>query len=136
MDTELREELRVLADSVFTRVEPIFVGFAEGLQRAGRTSTPSDESSSFDGCSGCPVCALAAAIRGERHELLAVLAEHAVTVPALLRELLDEFLGGLASGRRSESDDDQGGAGPAPDGPVSGQPRRSAFVPIDVIVRD
>ncbi|MBT2275869.1 hypothetical protein J7E69_31250 [Rhodococcus enclensis] len=145
MDTELLEECRVLADSVFTRVEPIIAGFAEGLQRAGRTSTPSDEPSSFDGCSRCPVCALAAAIRGERHELLIVLAEHAVTLPALLRELLDEFLGGLDNGRRSESDDNPDGARPAPDGSVayaarnsdgvSGRPRPSAFVPIDVTVR-
>ncbi|MBT2270091.1 hypothetical protein J7E69_01105 [Rhodococcus enclensis] len=136
MDTELLAEFRVLADSLLTRVEPVLAGFAEGLQCAGRTSSPSGDPSSFGGCSGCPVCVLAAAIRGERHELLAVLVEHAVTVPALLRELLDDFLGGLDSGRRSESDDDLDGAGPAPDGPVSGQPRRSAFVPIDVIVRD
>ncbi|MBT2272202.1 hypothetical protein J7E69_12055 [Rhodococcus enclensis] len=135
MNTELLKECRVLADSLLARVEPILAGFAEGLQRAGRTSTPSGDSSSSDGCNGCPVCALAAAIRGERHGLLVVLAEHAVTAPALLRELLDEFLGGLDTGRRSESDDDQGGAGSAPDGPVSGQPRPSAFVPIDVTVR-
>lgn len=135
LDTELLEECRVLADSLLARVEPILAGFTEGLQRAGRTSTPSGDSSSSDGCSGCPVCALAAAIRGERHEVLAVLVEHAVTAPALLRELLDEFLGGLDTGRRSESDDDQGGAGPGPDGLVAGQRRPSAFVPIDVTVR-
>ncbi|MBT2275674.1 hypothetical protein J7E69_30205 [Rhodococcus enclensis] len=135
MGTELFEEFRVLADSLLTRVEPILAGFAEGLQSRDRTSTPSGNPSSFDGCSWCPVCALAAAIRGERHELLVVLAEHAVTAPVLLRELLDEFLGGPESGQRSESGDGPDGARPAPDGSVSGQPRRSAFVPINVSVR-
>lgn len=135
MDTELAEDFRVLADSLLRWVEPILGGFAEGLQSAGRRSMPSsDESSSFDSCSWCPVCALAAAIRGERHELLVGLTEH-VTAPRLLRELLEEFLGGLDGGRGGESDDDADGAGPSSDGPGSGQTRQSAFVPIKVVVR-
>ncbi|WP_185993449.1 hypothetical protein [Rhodococcus sp. KBS0724] len=73
---------------------PILATFTEGQQRADRTSTTSSEElPAFSGCSWCPVCALAAAIRGEHHELLAGLAGHVANLLALLREFLDKILG-------------------------------------------
>jgi hypothetical protein len=133
---KLLAELRLLTDSVLARVEPMLATFAEGQQRADRTSTTSSEElPAFSGCSWCPVCALAAAIRGEHHELLAVLAGHAATLLALLRVFLDKILGGRDGGQGSGPEGGPDGAVPTPDGPASKQPRPSAFLPIDVTVQ-
>lgn len=82
----------------------------------------------FTGCSWCPVCALAALVRGEHHELLAFLAGQAAAFLALLREILDEFLGG-------PSGPDRGPDG-GPTTPGAERTRTAAFVPINVTVKD
>lgn len=133
--TKLLAEFRMLADSVLARVEPMLASFAEGQQRADRTSTSSEELPAFSGCSWCPVCALSAAIRGEHHELLAVLAGHAATLLALLREFLDKILGGRDDGQGNGPEGGLDGVVRTPDGPASRQSRPSVFVPIDVTVR-
>lgn len=125
--TELLAEFRLLADFALSRVESMLATFAEGQEHANETSTSSDKSSAFDGCSWCPVCALAAAIKGEHHELPTVLAERVATVLALSREFLVTILDGP---HRCPD-----GAVPTPDDPGSRQQRRTAFVPINVAVR-
>lgn len=128
--TRLLAEFRLLADSVLARIEPILAEYAERPQSC-EGQAPSSEVPDFSGCSWCPVCALAAAIRGEHHELLAVLAGHAATLLALLRQLLDEFLGG-SDGTPGGGQD---GKGSTEDVSGDGPPRPSAFVPINVTVK-
>jgi hypothetical protein len=41
----------------------------------------------------CPVCALAAVVSGDEHPLLTVIAEHSVTLLAVIRMIVDEVDG-------------------------------------------
>lgn len=72
---ELLVELRELAETALVRVEPVLRRLAAGLDTA-----------EWSGCSWCPVCATAALLRGEHHDLLGLLADHGVTVVTVLRE--------------------------------------------------
>ncbi|RZL23989.1 MULTISPECIES: hypothetical protein [Rhodococcus] len=132
--TKLLAEFRVLADSVLSRIEPIVAQMAEGRTNAAADLETSEELPAFSGCSWCPVCAVAALMRGEHHELLAILAGHAAVLLVLLRELLDEFLGGRAPSD-GKTDGGPGGGAPTPDGTSSPKPRSPAFVPITVTVK-
>ncbi|MBV8931380.1 MAG: hypothetical protein JOZ47_19110 [Kutzneria sp.] len=70
------EELRLLLEAVAERAEP-------WLQRLG---TGKDGTEHVEGsCDWCPVCAVAAVLRGERSELAAKAAEHAAGLLAVLR---------------------------------------------------
>ncbi|WP_280257376.1 hypothetical protein [Nocardia wallacei] len=73
---ELVEELRMLAETLLERVEPV-------LRRAA-----ADGRVEWDGCSWCPICAAAALVRGEHHDVVATLAEHGTAVVTVLREAL------------------------------------------------
>lgn len=73
---ELVEELRMLAETMLERVEPV-------LRRAA-----ADGGVEWDGCSWCPVCAAAALVRGEHHDVVATLAEHGTAIVTVLREAL------------------------------------------------
>jgi hypothetical protein len=53
----------------------------------------------------CPVCALAAAVTGEEHPLLTVIAEHSVALLAVIRAIVEELDGSVT---------------PPPDGPRGG----------------
>ncbi|MCM6773364.1 hypothetical protein NDR87_07760 [Nocardia sp. CDC159] len=73
---EFAEELRLLAEAVLERVEPV-------LRRAaaeGRTD--------WESCSWCPVCAAAALVRGEHHDVVAAIAENGTAIVTVLREAL------------------------------------------------
>lgn len=72
---EFAAELKLLAEAVLERVEPV-------LRRAG------DSEPDWSSCSWCPVCAAAALVRGERHDVLAVVAEHGTAIVTVLREAL------------------------------------------------
>lgn len=121
---ELTAELRALAEAVLDRLEPV-------LQRAAaahaQEPTPEGVAPAGRGCSWCPLCALAALIRGEHHDLIAFLATHAAALLALLRELLDDH------GRRAGGDSAQStGAPPTGTPPASDRP---GFVPITVTIK-
>jgi hypothetical protein len=73
---ELAEELRLLAEVVLERVEPM-------LRRAS-----ADGRAEWGGCSWCPVCAAAALARGEHHDVVAALAGHGTAIVTVLREAL------------------------------------------------
>ncbi|WP_019928310.1 hypothetical protein [Nocardia sp. BMG111209] len=73
---EFTEELRLLAEAVLERVEPI-------LRRATEEDRPE-----WDGCGWCPVCATAALVRGEHHEAIATIAQHGTALITVLREAL------------------------------------------------
>ncbi|WP_228000921.1 hypothetical protein [Nocardia australiensis] len=73
---EFAAELKLLAEAVLERVEPV-------LRRAAvEGETPRSS------CSWCPVCAAAALTRGEQHDVIAAVAEHGAAIVTVLREAL------------------------------------------------
>ncbi|WP_459545240.1 hypothetical protein [Nocardia sp. X0981] len=73
---EFAEELRLLAEAVLERVEPVLRAAAE------------DGRPEWNNCTWCPVCAAAALVRGEHHEVLAAVAAHGTAIVTVLREAL------------------------------------------------
>lgn len=73
--TEFAEELRQLAETVLERVEPALRNASEGRPE-------------WAGCSWCPVCATAALMRGEHHDVLTAVADHGTAIVTVLREAL------------------------------------------------
>ncbi|WP_230329574.1 hypothetical protein [Nocardia aurantiaca] len=73
---EFAEELRLLAEAVLERVEPV-------LRR-----TAAEGRTEWSSCSWCPVCAAAAIVRGEHHDVVAAIAEHGTAIVTVLREAL------------------------------------------------
>jgi hypothetical protein len=73
------EELRVLVLTALERIDPL-------LDRM--RSEPAGDAP--EGCASCPVCAVLAALRGERPELAVRLAEHAAGLVAVLRAALED----------------------------------------------
>jgi hypothetical protein len=78
--TGLADELRALAINGLDRLEPL-------LERAREEPATVAADSP---CTVCPICAVIAALRGERPELAARLAEQAAGVVAVLRAALEE----------------------------------------------
>ncbi|WP_228789462.1 hypothetical protein OG935_12635 [Nocardia cyriacigeorgica] len=74
--TEFAAELKLLAEAVLERVEPV-------LRRAAADGKPE-----WDNCSWCPVCAAAALVRGEQHDVLSAIADHGTAIVTVLREAL------------------------------------------------
>nr|WP_206025235.1 hypothetical protein [Rhodococcus sp. 14C212] len=121
-----------MADAVLDRLEQTVQRFAEPAPpptRPAPGATTEDPAaapaSAASDCSWCPLCAVAAAVRGEPHELLTRLATQIAALIALLRDLLARYLPS---------------PGPGPDGPGPQTPppapgRSGAFVPISVTIR-
>ncbi|GGL04741.1 hypothetical protein [Nocardia jinanensis] len=73
---EFADELRLLAEAVLERVEPV-------LRDAAADGQPE-----WNNCTWCPLCAAAALVRGEHHEVLATVAAHGTAIVTVLREAL------------------------------------------------
>lgn len=73
---EFADELRLLAEAVLERVEPV-------LREAAAGGQPE-----WNNCTWCPLCAAAALVRGEHHEVLATVAAHGTAIVTVLREAL------------------------------------------------
>lgn len=73
---EFADELRLLAEAVLERVEPV-------LRDAAAEGQPE-----WNNCTWCPLCAAAALLRGEHHEVLATVAAHGTAIVTVLREAL------------------------------------------------
>lgn len=73
---EFTEELRLLAEALLERVEPV-------LRRTAVDGRPD-----LGGCGWCPMCAAAALVRGDHHDVVSALAEHGTAVVTILREAL------------------------------------------------
>lgn len=142
-NSDVAAELWSLAETVLTRLEPLL-----------RQAVQDQESSPRQGCSWCPVCALAALIRGEQHDLVTLLASEGSSVIALIRQLVSEHVDpsgpATPAGHTAESSTASPGD-PADSPPRSGPSgtsteaenhtddtviRRAAFEPITVIVKD
>ncbi|QRY44745.1 hypothetical protein JVX93_30815 [Mycolicibacterium boenickei] len=104
---ELGSELRQLAQDILDRLDPA-VRLAAASFAASAGDSPGKCQQVW-----CPVCALAAAVNGEQHPLLAVIAEHSVALLTVIRALLDD---GRADGSGSGGDSGPGGDSPPPDG--------------------
>ncbi|OZE35391.1 MULTISPECIES: hypothetical protein [unclassified Rhodococcus (in: high G+C Gram-positive bacteria)] len=113
--SELGADLLALAETVLTRLEPI-------LRRVAETQQDRDR----QGCSWCPVCALAALVRGERHDLVELVASESAVVIALLRQLLADHTTSGATHSAAQATPTSPPPGTAPE-PGSG----SAGVPSD-----
>ena len=96
--TDIPPELRRLAQSLLERLDP-------AVRLAATRATSGSEGK----CQQvwCPVCALAAAVTGERHPLLTVIAEHSVALLAVVRAVTDAI----------DPDDGDGPDAPAPPNP-------------------
>ncbi|NLG55890.1 MAG: hypothetical protein GX542_09640 [Rhodococcus sp.] len=103
----LLAELRELAHTALDRIEPVVAAIAD--------ETSAEHTPEFAGCQWCPVCAFAALLRGERHELLGELSQHALAIVAIIRELLGELGGQMPAAPQTPPS--------APQGPTSGQSR-------------
>ena len=80
---DLGPELRQLAQAILDRLDPSVRSAAamaaESLRGPGRCQQV-----------WCPVCALAALVRGEQHPMLTVIAEHSVTLMAMIRSMVSD----------------------------------------------
>jgi hypothetical protein len=79
----ISEELRTLALTALDRVEPV-------LDRMRSEPAGPMADTGAQTCAACPVCAVIAALRGERPELAVRLAEHAAALVVVLRAALEE----------------------------------------------
>ncbi|RVW00334.1 hypothetical protein [Rhodococcus spongiicola] len=123
--TELVAELRALAETVLDRLDPILEKAAAGAVKDNADPTGSDAESNSSVCSWCPLCALAALIRGEQHDLVTHVAAQASIFLAELRDALEAHAAQAAQA--------------ADDGPTSTPGEAAApaspFVPIDVTIK-
>jgi hypothetical protein len=125
-------ELRALAQAILDKLDPA-VRLAAARAQGG------------DGGAGrcqqvwCPLCALAALVRGEQHPLLNVVAEHSVALLTLVKALVQDMDSSAASASPQGPDappdgpapPDPGGPGGPPPPPPS-QPGRYQHIPVNV----
>ncbi|MCJ0893474.1 hypothetical protein [Rhodococcus sp. ARC_M5] len=125
--SELGADLLALADTVLTRLEPI-------LSRVAETQQDRDQ----QGCSWCPVCALAAMLRGERHDLVELVASEGAVVIALLRQLLADHTtsGATNSGAHTPPTPPSTDPEPGAPGTTATDPAEVADVSIDTKLQD
>ncbi|MFD6057547.1 hypothetical protein C8E05_6615 [Rhodococcus wratislaviensis] len=123
---QLVAELRALAETALDRLEPILQRAAAPHAQADAEGTPPG-TGQWSGCTWCPVCALAALIRGEQHDLVTLLAGQASVLIAVLRQVLDEHAVHDTPG----PDAPEPGPGGGPSEPEGG----SAFEPISVTIK-
>ncbi|MBP2451504.1 hypothetical protein [Mycolicibacterium lutetiense] len=126
---ELGSELRQLAQDILDRLDPA-VRLAAAALAASGDSAPGKCQQVW-----CPVCALAAAVNGEQHPLLSVIAEHSVALLTMIRAVLDEGAdgsGGSGSSGGSPGPDGGPDAPPPDDCPPPPPPGRYQHIPVTV----
>ena len=111
---DIGPELRQLAQTILDRLDPA-VRIA-AARAAGSGDGPGKCQQVW-----CPVCALAALVAGEQHPLLTVIAEHSVSLLAVIRAIVEDTAGGPGYPEPPEGpippDDGPGGGEPPPAGP-------------------
>ncbi|MFZ2174235.1 MAG: hypothetical protein WAW17_09400 [Rhodococcus sp. (in: high G+C Gram-positive bacteria)] len=135
---QLVAELRALAESALDRLEPLLQRAAS--PRAAEDTVPAAAgpdtdpaaagpgTASWSGCTWCPVCALAAVILGEQHDLVTLLATQASVLVTVLRQILDEH--------GAHDSPDPGGPPPSGAEPAGARANAGAgFLPISVTVK-
>jgi len=96
---DIGPELRALAQAILDRLDPAV--------RAAAMTWGSGQGK----CQQvwCPVCALAALVTGEQHPLLSLIAEHSVTLFAMVRAMAADSTSATASERPDSPPPDGGG---------------------------
>lgn len=127
---DVAAELWSLAETVLTRLEPLL-----------RQAVEEQADSPRQGCSWCPVCALAALVRGEQHDLLTLVTTEGASVIALIRQIVAEHADPTGEASNARPQDPVGGEAHAAEpsvAPDTEEPtiRRPAFEPITVTVKD
>jgi hypothetical protein len=114
---DIGPELRQLAQTILDKLDPA-VRLA-----AARTAGSGDGPGKCQQV-WCPVCALAALMAGEQHPLLDVVAEHSVSLLAVIRALVES----------PDTPGSQGSppGGPRPDEPPPTGPGRYQHIPVTV----
>ncbi|WP_233608671.1 hypothetical protein [Nocardia stercoris] len=136
---EFTEELRLLAETLLERVEPV-------LRRAAAES-----GADAGPCAWCPMCAAAALLKGDHHDVVAAIAGHGTAIVTVLREALagvpvepvlpPEFGAGSAAPRESAVPEPDSAsapkAGATPAGSAAHRPPRgtSGYVSIPVTIK-
>ncbi len=121
--SDIGPELRKLAQSILDGIDPAVrlaalraLGDGVGTGRCQQV--------------WCPVCALAAAVTGEEHPLLTVIAEHSVALLAVIRAIVNQV-----DGSTTPPPDGPPGGGAGVDTPTNGGPP-SRYQPIAVTVEE
>lgn len=115
---ELTAELRRLAQTLLDTLDPA-VRMAAARAASGRPGRCEQV--------WCPVCAVAALVAGEQHPLLTIVAEHSVSLLAVVRAMTE----GLEDTSRAASDPPGTPSSPEPE-PVRPRPGHYQHIPIDV----
>ena len=118
---DIPPELRQLAQAVLDKLDP-----------AVRLAAARALSSGQGRCQQvwCPVCALAALVAGEQHPLLTVIAEHSVSLLAVIKAVVDGADGAAPKG---PDDPPEGSPPPGPGGDAPPQARgRYQHIPVTV----
>lgn len=121
--SDIGPELRKLAQKILDQIDPAVRLAAAAVVGDGPGTGKCQQV-------WCPVCALAAIVSGDEHPLLTVIAEHSVSLLAVIRAVVDQVdrptpqpPAGPPSGGRAEEGTDE---------PVS----TSRYQPITVTVED
>jgi hypothetical protein len=81
--SDIGPELKKLAQKILDQVDPAIRLAASLAAGNGPGTGPCQQA-------WCPVCALAAAVTGEEHPLVTVVAEHSVALLAAIRAVVDQ----------------------------------------------
>ncbi|MGD9620939.1 MAG: hypothetical protein AB7G47_17980 [Mycolicibacterium sp.] len=112
--SEVPPELRLLAESILGRLDPVVRLLASRVQAAGSGKCEQV---------WCPVCAGIALISGEQHPLLDTVAEHSVGLLTVVKAMLDNLDGaGAPSKSPGQTPDDASASEPAEPGGPAGPP--------------
>ena len=105
---DIGPELRKLAQKILDQIDPA-VRMAASMAIGDGAGTGKCQQV------WCPVCALAAVVSGDEHPLLTVIAEHSVSLLAVIRAIVDRV--DPATPPPPDGPPDGGGEPPAPDDP-------------------
>ena len=119
---DIGPELRKLAQSILDGIDPaVRLAAARALGDGAGTGKCQQV--------WCPLCALAAVVTGEEHPLLTVIAEHSVTLLAVIRAIVEQVDGSVPP------PDDPTGGGAGADTPADAG-ATSRYQPITVTVEE
>ncbi|MGU3434079.1 hypothetical protein ACNHUS_13790 [Actinomycetes bacterium M1A6_2h] len=132
-ERDLAADFRVLVETVLDQVEPM-------IRRLDQGAGNGEE---WQGCSWCPLCAAAAFLKGERHDLLTLAGGELEQILGLVRDVLGEHVsraGSADTAARVHDSNSESAASSHPpvDAPTgSGEARRKrTYEPITVTVKD
>lgn len=115
---DIGPELRKLAQKILDQIDPAIRLAAARMVGDGAGTGKCQQV-------WCPVCALAAVVSGDEHPMLTVIAEHSVTLLAVIRAIVEQ-----AARPSPPPDDPPTGGGDAE--PAAGAGRTSRYQPIAV----